>query len=52
MRIGFWILTLPRKAYWFWCVVFAAHYADWRRLNPPRNGSYRNRILPLTFARK
>lgn len=31
MRINFWTFTLHHKAYWLWCVVVAAHYADWSR---------------------
>jgi hypothetical protein len=31
MRLNFRIFTLHHKVYWFWCLIFAAHYADWKR---------------------
>jgi hypothetical protein len=26
------LFTLRHKVYWFWCLIFAAGYADWRRI--------------------
>jgi hypothetical protein len=31
MRLNYRILTLHHKVYWFCCLIFAAHYADWKR---------------------
>lgn len=31
MRLNFWLLALHNKAYWLGCLIFAAHYADWKR---------------------
>jgi len=43
MRIDLRLLTLRHKVYWFWCLIFAAKYADWKRITTETQRSRRGK---------